>query len=448
MKPDSANSHSDEPPRRFLNLSLNPETFAPFGYRDFRVLWLTVFVRSAALWMETVARPILIVEFTGSAFLLGAVLAAYLAPSLILAPIAGVIIDRYPYRRVLGGASAINVISSAVLFLLLLSDQAEAGHVIALSAVSGISIGFFHPVRRAMLPVIVEQQHLRSAMALSQTCQTSMRIGGALLAGLLLSFADFTIVFAVMTLLNLAAALMVVLIRAREEPHDPDRDAGWNFVRQISAGARWALDTRWPLAVLAVSAIMFIFLQPYEGVMVPLIVIDELEHHKSWVGYLIAVGGVGATLGSVALASTNEIRSPNALMIGIIVIGGVALAALSHAPHLAVVAVCVFFASACVSNMVAIANLALLAHAPEHMRGQALALMNLVVGTILIGALIAGTLADALGPRFGLLTMGACLLGAALLALSTPRVRWWLWRRNTYADVTREDWLRATDSDR
>jgi MFS family permease len=114
-------------------------------------------------------------------------------------------------------------------------------------------------------------------------------------------------------------------------------------------------------------------------------------------------------------------------MIGIIVVGGVALATLSHAPHLAVVAVCVFFGSACVNNMVAVANLALLAHAPEHMRGQALTLMNIVLGTILIGTLLAGALADSLGPRFGLLTIGACLLGAAVLALSTPRVRWWLW---------------------
>lgn len=447
MNSDS-NSDKDGGTEARLFGVLNPNTFAPFGYRDFRVLWLTVFVRSAALWMETVARPILIVEFTGSAFLLGAVLAAYMAPSLILSPIAGLIIDRYPYRRVLSGAIAINAISSGILFFLLLLDQAQAWHVIALSALSGISIGFFHPARRAMLPEIVEQSHLRSATALSQTGQTSMRIGGALLAGLLLSFADFTVVFGIMTLLNLAAVSLVSLIHTQEAPHQPDPDAGRNIIRQVSAGARWALETRWPLAVLAISAVLFIFLQPYEGVMVPLIVIDELGQHKSWVGYLVAVGGVGATLGSIALASTSEIRSPNALMIGIIVVGGVALAALSHAPHLAIVAVCVFFGSACVNNMVAVANLALLAHAPEHMRGQALTLMNIVLGTILIGALLAGALAESLGPRFGLLTMGACLLGAALLALSTPRVRWWLWRRGMYADVTREDWLKTSDSDR
>ena len=439
-KPDRRNSR--------LVAFLNPETFAPFGYRDFRMLWLMVFVRSAALWLETVARPVLIVELTGSAFLLGAVLAAYMAPTLILAPIAGIIIDRFPHRRVLVGALLANITSSGLLFILLLLDQAEGWQVIVLAVVSGSSTGFFHPARRAMLPNMVEQSHLRSAMALSQTGQTSMRIGGALMAGLLLMFADFTWIFGVMTVLNASAAIMVLLIRTKEEPHQPEPGAARSLLRQTTAGARWAIESRWPLAVIGISAVLFIFLQPYEGVMVPLIVIEELGEHRSWVGYLVAVGGVGATLGSVLIASMTEIRSPNAVMVGIIVIGGIALTALSQAPHLAVVAVCVFFGSACVNNMVSVANLALLAHAPTHMRGQALTLMNVVLGTILIGALLAGTLAESIGARWGLLTMGACLLGCAILALSTPRVRWWLWRRQAYADVSREDWLRITDNDR
>ncbi len=447
MSSDSPDREETASKPRLLGV-LNPETFAPFGYRDFRVLWLTVFVRSAALWLETVARPVLIVELTGSAFLLGVVLAAYMAPTLLLAPIAGIIIDRFPHRRVLVGALTANITSSGVLFILLLLDQAQGWQVIVLAVFSGLSTGFFHPARRAMLPNMVEQSHLRSAMALSQTGQTSMRIGGALLAGLLLLFADFTWIFGVMTVLNASAAVMVLLIRTRDEPHQPEPDAARSLLRQLTAGAKWAIESRWPLAVIAISAVLFIFLQPYEGVMVPLIVIEELGEHRSWVGYLVAVGGVGATLGAVLIASMTEIRSPNAIMVGIIVIGGIALTVLSQAPHLAVVAICVFFGSACVNNMVSVANLALLSHAPTNMRGQALTLMNLVLGAILIGALLAGTLADSIGARWGLLVMGACLLGCALLALSTPRVRWWLWRRQMYADVSREDWLRLSDNDR
>ena len=427
---------------------LNPETFAPFRYRDFNVLWLVIFVRSVGLWMDMVARPVLIVELTGSALLLGAVLAAYRVPFLVLSPFLGVVIDRYPYRRVLMGAVFANVVSSGALFVLLLFDQVAGWHILLLSPLAGLSAAGFAPARRAMLPAIVGESNLRSATALSQTANSGMRIGGALLAGLLLVFADFTWIYALMMVFSLVAVSLMTLIRSREAPHEAAPDAGRSIIRQISGGARWALRTRWPLAVLLIAAALFIFLRPYDGVMLPLIVINELGEHKSWVGYLIAISGIGAVLGPVGLAALKEIRSPNILMIGLVIVAGLVLSLLAFAPHLALIAIGVFFAGACQSNMVSVANLALLAHAPKRLRGQALALMNLVIGSTLVGALIAGALADWLGPRFGLLTMGVCLLGAALLALSTPRVRWWLWRRQRYADVSAEDWLRGPDGDR
>lgn len=58
----------------------NPETFAAFRYRDFRVLWTATFVRSAALALELVGWAVLIVELTGSAVLLGASLLALSRP--------------------------------------------------------------------------------------------------------------------------------------------------------------------------------------------------------------------------------------------------------------------------------------------------------------------------------------------------------------------------------
>ena len=436
-----------ESERRLFGI-LSMAAFVPFGYRDFRVLWSVNLVRSAALWLDMVAKPVLIVELTGSPILLGATLAARMAPNLVLAPLTGLIIDRYPFRRVQMSAMATSAVSSAVLFVLLVLDQAQGWHVIAMSAVAGISVGIFNPGQRAVLPTIVEPTHLRPAMALSQTGQTSMRMGGALMAGLILQFADFTTMFGVMTILNVCAALLVTLVRTPQDSREPPTEPQVSVLQQLMAGIRWAVEARWPLAVLACTTALFTFLQPYEGVMVPLIVIDELGAHRSWVGYLVAIGGIGATAGSVALASVKSIPSPNALMVGLMVTGGIVLLVLSQAPHIAVVAVCVLFGGACVNNGVALANLALLSQAPDHMRGQALALMNLVLGAILIGAMFAGALADAIGPRTGLMTMGICLLAATLLALSTPRLRWWLWRRQQYVNVSREEWLQIASDDR
>ncbi|MDE2967127.1 MAG: MFS transporter [Chloroflexota bacterium] len=397
--------------------------FSPFASRDFRVLWLAIFLRSAALWLDQVARPVLIVELTGSALLLGAVLAARMAPNLLLGLFAGAIVDRYPRRVVLVLSQAGNVAATGALFLLLLFDLAEAWHVIALAAAAGINIAFFQPARQAILPSMVPPSALRPAVALSQTANTSMRIGGALLAGLLLEFADFTWIYGAMTGIYAGAVVCTALIRTRGTAGLSASRAGGSLARQTLSGLRWAFETRWPLAVLAISVVMFIFLVPYQGVFIPLMVIDVLGEQRSWVGYLIAIGGAGAAGGSLALAGLRTIPTPGGLMVGLLIASGIGLAVMSGAPHLAVVAACVFVAAGCSTNVMSLANLTLLAQATEGMSGRALSLMNIARGMILVGALVTGGLADLLGARTGLLVMGVCLAACAAAMLATPVAR-------------------------
>ncbi len=397
--------------------------FAPFASRDFRVLWMAIFLRSGALWLDQVARPVLIAELTGSALLLGAVLAARMAPNLILGLFAGAIVDRYPRRTILFLSQAGNVVATGLVFLLLLLDLVEPWHIIALAALAGVNIAFFQPARQAILPVIVPAGALRPAVALSQTANTVMRIGGALLAGLLLEFADFTIIYGVMTGIYVGAAFCTALLRADSGPTRAARRAAGSLLRQTADGVRWALAERWPLAVVAVSALMFIFLSPYQGVFIPLMVIDVLAERSAWVGYLIAVGGAGAAAGSLGLAALRTLPAPGRFMAGLLIAAGISLAVMSEAPHLAVLAPCIFLAAACSTNVMSLANLTLLAQVPEGMAGRALSFMSLARGMIPLGALFAGALADLLGARSGLLAMGAFVAGFAALALVTPLAR-------------------------
>ena len=395
--------------------------FAPFASRDFRVLWGAIFLRSGSLWMDQVARPVLIASLTDSALLLGAVLAARMAPNLVLGLFAGAVVDRYSQRLVLFLSQAGNVLAAGLMLLLLLLDRIEAWHVIALAAASGVNIAFFQPARQAILPAIVPANALRSAVALSQTANTVMRIGGALAAGLLLAFADFTVIYGAMTGVYAAAALCTALIRTERGRAAARR--GGSLLRESGEGLRWAMDARWPLAVLTLSAVMFIFVVPYQGVFIPLLVIDTLEESPQWVGYLIAAGGAGAAAGSLALAGLRTLPAPGRLMAGLLIAAGAALLVMSGAPHLALVGVCVFAAAACSTNVMSMANLTLLAQVPDGMAGRALSLMNLARGMIPIGALVAGALADGLGPRSGLAAIGAAAAVFAALSLATPIAR-------------------------
>ena len=362
----------------------------------------------------------LIAELTGSALLLGAVLAARMAPNLLLGVFAGAIVDRYPRRRILVLSQTGNVLSAALLCILLAAGWVEAWQVILLAAVSGANIAFFQPARQAILPAMLPSSAMRSAVALSQTANTVTRIGGALLAGLLLEFADFSVIYGAMAAIYAAAALSALAIRADVEAPAQRERTSESLLAQTLEGFRWAFRTRRPLAVLGVSVLLFIFIVPYQSVFLPLLVIDELREHASWVGYMMAAGGAGAVAGSLTLAAVRRLPATGRLMSALLVAAGIVLALLSFAPSLPLVALCVFAAAACSTNVMSLANLALLRLGREAMAGRAVSLMNFARGMIPVGALLAGALADALGPRSGLLTTGAAAIAVSLAVLISP----------------------------
>lgn len=357
-----------------------------------------------------------------------------MAPNLVLGVFAGAIVDRYPRRRILILSQLGNVLAAALLCILLAAGWVEAWHVIALAAVSGANIAFFQPARQAILPAITPPDTMRSAVALSQTANTVTRIGGALLAGLLLEFAGFTAIYGVMAAVYAAAALSALLIRAdadvaardraaseqAEQPSAEQPSAEPSLLAQTREGFRWAFRTRRPLAVLGVSVLLFIFIVPYQGVFLPLLVIDELGEHASWVGYMMAAGGAGAVAGSLILAVVRQLPATGRLMAALLVAAGIVLALLSFAPGLPLVALAVFAAAACTTNVMSLANLALLRLGRDAMAGRAVSLMNFARGMIPVGALIAGALADALGPRDGLLTIGLAATAVSLVVLLSP----------------------------
>ena len=66
-----------------------------------------------------------------------------------------------------------------------------------------------------------------------------------------------------MTVLNLAAAVMVILIRTREEAHESEQDAATHCGERSQPAPGGQSRLAGPSAVLAVAAVLFIFLQPY-----------------------------------------------------------------------------------------------------------------------------------------------------------------------------------------
>ena len=78
-----------------------PETFRSLKYPGYRYMWVGQMGHSAAMWMEQVVRPLLVLELTGSAVQVGLVISVRMVPQFVFGLLAGVVADRYYRKRVL-----------------------------------------------------------------------------------------------------------------------------------------------------------------------------------------------------------------------------------------------------------------------------------------------------------------------------------------------------------
>ena len=124
-------------------------------------------------WMTRVATSWLVYKLTGSALLLGVVGFAGQIPSFVLAPVAGVFVDRWNRHRLLVWTQILAMVQSGGLAILTLTGTIQIWHVIALSVFQGLINAFDMPARQSFVVQMVEDRDdLPNAIALNSLWST------------------------------------------------------------------------------------------------------------------------------------------------------------------------------------------------------------------------------------------------------------------------------------
>ena len=135
------------------------------------------------LWIQRTTVGWLTWEMTHSGFWLGAISMAELAPSLLLAPIAGVFADRYSRIKVLRITQGLIFLQALLFCLLLLNNLLTLPVLLGLVLLQGVVTSFAQPSRMALVSSMVPRQHLTSAVSLNAIIFNLARFLGPMLAG-------------------------------------------------------------------------------------------------------------------------------------------------------------------------------------------------------------------------------------------------------------------------
>jgi MFS family permease len=373
-------------------------------------------------WITRIATSWLIYRLTGSAFLLGVTGFCGQIPTLVLAPVAGVYVDRWNRHRVLVVTQVLSMLQSLALAVLALAGIITVAEVLALQLCQGLINAFDTPARQAFVVSMIEDRaDLPNAIALNSTMVNASRILGPSIGGVLIAWVGEGWCFLVDAISYLAVIASLVAMRVTREGRRIEQS---NLVHELRIGFRYVAGFAPIRTVLLLLALVSTMGMPYT-VLMPAIAAKLLHGGPHTLGWLMTASGVGALAGAVFLASR-----PSVLGLGRVIgrasgLFGAALVALgcSRVLWLSLLIMPLIGAGFMVS--LAAANTIVQTLTEEHLRGRVMAFYTMAfLGTAPVGSLMAGILADRIGEPPTIIVGGvACLLGSAWFLGRLPQLR-------------------------
>ena len=127
--------------------------------------------------MQQVAMSWLVYSLTNSAFLLGVVSFSGLICGFVVAPFAGVFVDRLNRHRILLVTQSLAMIQALILATVVLTGQAAVWNLVVLSMALGTINAFDMPTRQSFVVEMVEEREdLGNAIALNSSLFNSARL--------------------------------------------------------------------------------------------------------------------------------------------------------------------------------------------------------------------------------------------------------------------------------
>jgi len=391
-------------------------------HRNFRLFFGGQSISLIGTWMTRVATSWLVYRLTGSALLLGVIGFAGQIPTFLLAPFAGVWVDRLDRRQVLVWTQALSMAQSLALAVLTLSGWITIPWLLALSAMQGVINAFDMPGRQAFMVKMVEDKaDLSNAIAINSSMVNMARLVGPALAGMLIAVSsegwcfliDGVSYIAVIASL-LAMRLHAPVVRRATTSTLTELKAGWTYVSEF-------LPVRTILLLFALVSLMGM---PFM-VLMPIFAAQVLHGGPHTLGFLTASMGVGALLAALSMAARKSVLGLVKMIPIAAAVFGLGLIGFGLSRVFWLSMVMLMVTGMGMMQGMAGSNTIIQTIVSEDKRGRVMSYYTTAfVGMAPFGSLLAGTLARAIGaPGTVILSGSAVLLGAAWFATKMPAVR-------------------------
>jgi MFS family permease len=390
-------------------------------YRNFQLFFSGQLISLIGTWMDNIAEAWLVYRLTGSSLLLGTVAFAGQIPVFLLAPVGGMVADRWNRRSIVIATQISSMILAFILAFLTLTKRITVAEVITLAALMGIVNAFDIPARQAFLVEMVGREDLMNAIALNSSMFNGARIIGPSIAGILVaSIGEGWCFFA--NAVSYIAVIAGLLMMRMKRTARPAQFA--SPFEHIVEGFRFVRDTAPILAILLLLGLVSVTAMPY-SVLMPIFAAKVLHGNARTLGVLMGATGIGALTGALVLATRTNVQGLGRWISNSCVAFGFALILFSFSRWFALSVLLLVPVGCAMMMQMASSNTLIQAMVPDRLRGRTMAVYSMMfMGMAPLGALLSGALAERIGAPWTVAIGGVgAMIGGAVFSRAWPKLR-------------------------
>ncbi|MFI5345614.1 MAG: MFS transporter [Elusimicrobiota bacterium] len=392
-------------------------------YRNYRLFFGGQIVSLVGNWMTSVATSWLVYRLTGSAWMLGVIGFAGQIPAFILAPFAGILVDRVNKHRMLVITQTLAMLQSFSLAALALSGRATITGLIVLNVIDGIITAFDMPLRQSFVVDMIEKKEdLGNAIALNSSMVNAARLVGPSLGGVIIALAGEGWCFFLDGASFLAVIFALLAMRVRAVAPKPRHADG--PMAEMREGWDYVANSKPIRAIILLLALVSLVGVPYT-VLIPLYAGKILNGGPHTLGLMMTATGTGALAGAIWLASRKSVLGLGRVISISAAAFGAGLIAFAYSTSLWLSLPLLLVTGAGFMTQMAASNTIVQTIVDDDKRGRVMSFfMMAFLGAAPFGSLLAGSMADRFGPPRTLVVGGVCcLLGAAWFARGLKDIR-------------------------
>ncbi|MGA6981519.1 MAG: MFS transporter [Candidatus Sulfotelmatobacter sp.] len=391
-------------------------------HRNFKLFFIGQSISLIGTWMTRVATSWLVYRLTGSALLLGLVGFAGQIPTFLLAPFAGVLVDRLDRRKMLVWTQALAGLQSLALAGLTIGKVINIHEVVWLSVMQGLINAFDMPGRQAFLVQMVEdKQDLGNAIALNSSMVNMARLVGPALAGIVIGSVGEGYCFLIDGLSYLAVIASLLMMKVKVAAV---KRATTSMVQQLKEGWTYVRGFAPIRTILLLFALISLMGMPFM-VLMPIFAAQVLHGGPHTLGFLLGASGVGALISAISLAMRKTVRGLTTMIQIAAVVFGAGLIGFGLSRFFLLSMFLMLIVGFGMMQGLAASNTVIQTLVPEDKRGRVMSYYTMAfVGMAPFGSLLAGTLAHHLGAPHAVMITGAfCLAGSAWFTTQLKSIR-------------------------